>query len=104
MTKSVIVFVALILLAACAESASSQGRKIAELCSAKMSYATGVCKCIGDKSVTDLTPEERKMVITMIDKNNSNAGEAAMNVPAGQLMKTGMFLTTAAATCAAQSL
>lgn len=94
----------LFLLTACQNSAAVQGRKIADLCTQKMNFAAGVCQCVGDKAVTDLTDDERKMVISLMDKDNANAGDQIMNLPMGQVIKTGSFVAATGAACAAQAL
>lgn len=91
--------------AGCASGAGEVGtNRIAELCNATTNMPDSVCRCVGDKAGTTLNAQSREfLTATLEQKDEATLAELRGKMKLEDLMKAGMFMTTAPAQCAKES-
>jgi hypothetical protein len=75
--------------------------RVAELCSGTTNLTAELCRCIGEKAQSDLSPQAGDLLIAILDKQEQRAAELRGKLPVDEVMKAGMFMVNAPAACGA---
>lgn len=75
--------------------------RVAELCSSTTNLTAELCRCIGEKAESDLSPQAGDLLIAILDKQEQRAAELRGKLPVDEVMKAGMFMVNAPAACGA---
>lgn len=93
------------LAAGCTQGAADvSSNRIAELCNATTNIGENLCRCVGNKAETGLSERSREFLVATLEQGEeSRLAELRGQLTLEELMKAGMFMTTAPAQCAKES-
>jgi len=106
MRRLVFLIVSLVGLSSCGDGASvSQNKaKLVQLCGSELNVPEGVCDCISDTAEEELTPDGIAFVVAALEKDDAKTTELRSKMPFDEMTKSAMFMATAPANCAVNSM
>ena len=61
-----------------------------------------LCKCVSGKAQDELSEEGYDFLVAMLSENESETERLRTTMPMAEVVKAGMFMTNAPATCASE--
>jgi len=87
------------LVAGCSQ-AGGQENRVAELCNTTTNMGAELCRCVGDKAESDLSPGALEFLVASLEQQEQRTEKLRGKLSVEELMSAGMFMTSAPAACA----
>lgn len=85
-------------IAGCQKTGADAGR-FTDLCGSTTNMSPEVCRCLGEKAETELSPRAREFLVASLAKQEARVTELRGKLTVEEAMKAGMFMVNGPRAC-----
>ena len=102
MKRGIVIAMLLFLQTGCSDGAKPSGNEFTQACVSTSNMGEALCECIADKAGTELSDDGFAFLVASLNEDQKTADELRSKMPMDEMVKAGMFMTSAPATCASE--